>query len=110
MQATPPDAAKATLDSETTIDSLVDGRAAEHTPLFLAVAQVAAGGAAFGALSGFEYVAMARALLREPDLLHRMQQGSADRGACIHCNKCMPTIYTGTRCVLVTPEEQVKVS
>ena len=59
---------------------------------------------------GFEYVAMARALLREPDLVHRMQQGSADRGVCIHCNKCMPTIYTGTRCVLVTPEEQVKVS
>ena len=59
---------------------------------------------------GFEYVAMARALLREPDLVNRMQQGSADRGACIHCNKCMPTIYTGTRCVLVTPEEQVKVS
>ena len=59
---------------------------------------------------GFEYVAMARALLREPDLLNRMQDGSADRGVCIHCNKCMPTIYTGTRCVLVTPEEQVKAS
>ncbi len=59
---------------------------------------------------GFEYVAMARALLREPDLLARMQQGTAERGVCIHCNKCMPTIYTGTRCVLVTPEEQVKVS
>jgi 2,4-dienoyl-CoA reductase-like NADH-dependent reductase (Old Yellow Enzyme family) len=59
---------------------------------------------------GFQYVAMARALLREPDLLYRMQQGSADRGLCIHCNKCMPTIYTGTRCVLVEPEEQVKAS
>ncbi len=59
---------------------------------------------------GFEYVAMARALLREPDLVNRMQQGSADRGVCIHCNQCMPTIYTGTRCVLVTTEEQVKVS
>jgi 2,4-dienoyl-CoA reductase-like NADH-dependent reductase (Old Yellow Enzyme family) len=59
---------------------------------------------------GFEYVAMARALLREPDLVNRMQQGSADRGVCIHCNQCMPTIYTGTRCVLVTTEEQVRVS
>jgi hypothetical protein len=57
VHATPPDAATATPDSETTIDSLVDGRAAEHTPLFLAVAQVAAGGAAFGALSGFTLVA-----------------------------------------------------
>jgi len=55
---TPPDAATARPDlSETTIDSLVDGRTAEHTPLFLAVAQVAAGGAAFGALSGFTLLA-----------------------------------------------------
>ena len=58
MQTTPPDAPTATPGpSETTIDSLVDGRAAEHTPLFLAVAQVAAGGAAFGALSGFALLA-----------------------------------------------------
>ena len=27
--------------------------------------------------------------------------GDADEGLCIHCNKCMATIYTGTRCVLV---------
>ena len=50
---------------------------------------------------GFEYVAMARALLKEPDLLLRMQRGEADRGTCSHCNRCMPTIYTGTRCVEV---------
>lgn len=50
---------------------------------------------------GFEFVAMGRALLREPDLLQRMQSGEADEGLCIHCNKCMPTIYRGTHCVLV---------
>ena len=50
---------------------------------------------------GFSFVAMARALLREPDLVGRWEQGSADEGLCIHCNKCMPTIYSGTRCVLV---------
>ena len=50
---------------------------------------------------GFSFVAMARALLRQPDLVRRWEQGSADEGLCIHCNKCMPTIYTGTRCVLV---------
>jgi 2,4-dienoyl-CoA reductase-like NADH-dependent reductase (Old Yellow Enzyme family) len=55
---------------------------------------------------GFEFVAMARALLREPDLINRMQAGAADAGICIHCNKCMPTIYTGTHCVLVAPEER----
>ena len=50
---------------------------------------------------GFSFVAMARALLREPDLVERMRRGDADHSLCIHCNKCMPTIYRGTRCVLV---------
>jgi len=50
---------------------------------------------------GFAFVAMARALLREPDLPSRMQAGTAATSLCIHCNKCMPTIYSGTRCVLV---------
>jgi 2,4-dienoyl-CoA reductase-like NADH-dependent reductase (Old Yellow Enzyme family) len=44
---------------------------------------------------------MARALLREPDLLLRMQADREYESLCIHCNKCMPTIYRGTRCVLV---------
>jgi 2,4-dienoyl-CoA reductase-like NADH-dependent reductase (Old Yellow Enzyme family) len=50
---------------------------------------------------GFAFVAMARALLREPDLPNRMREGRTRSGICIHCNKCMPTIYSGTRCVLV---------
>jgi 2,4-dienoyl-CoA reductase-like NADH-dependent reductase (Old Yellow Enzyme family) len=50
---------------------------------------------------GFEYVAMARALLREPDLVARMQHGAATAATCIHCNRCMPTIYSGTHCPLV---------
>lgn len=50
---------------------------------------------------GFDFVAMGRALLREPDLVRRMAEGSASSGLCVHCNKCMPTIYSGTRCVLV---------
>ncbi|HEY5252122.1 MAG TPA: NADH:flavin oxidoreductase [Acidimicrobiales bacterium] len=55
-----------------------------------------------GALSeGFNFVAMARALLREPDLVDKMRRGSSKQSLCIHCNKCMPTIYRGTRCVLV---------
>ena len=49
---------------------------------------------------GFDFVAMGRALLREPDLLRRIQSDPATRSACIHCNECMPTIYTTTRCVL----------
>ncbi|HVV07853.1 NADH:flavin oxidoreductase [Amycolatopsis sp.] len=50
---------------------------------------------------GFGFVAMARALLREPDLPRRLQADPRTRSLCIHCNKCMPTIYRGTRCVLV---------
>ncbi|MFD5248422.1 NADH:flavin oxidoreductase [Amycolatopsis sp. NPDC058340] len=47
---------------------------------------------------GFAFVAMARALLREPDLPLRLRSGA--RSLCVHCNKCVPTIYRGTHCVL----------
>ncbi|MYY06499.1 MULTISPECIES: NADH:flavin oxidoreductase [unclassified Streptomyces] len=50
---------------------------------------------------GFDFVAMARALLHEPDLLRRIAGDAATVSGCIHCNRCMPTIYTGTRCPLV---------
>ncbi|MBE1495390.1 2,4-dienoyl-CoA reductase-like NADH-dependent reductase (Old Yellow Enzyme family) [Amycolatopsis lexingtonensis] len=49
---------------------------------------------------GFAFVAMARALLREPGLVARMQADASTRSLCIHCNRCMPTIYGGTHCVL----------
>lgn len=48
---------------------------------------------------GFELVAMARALLRTPDLVNRLEAGESTDSACTHCNLCMPTIYSGTRCV-----------
>lgn len=54
-----------------------------------------------GLAEGFDFVAMARALLREPDLVNTMAAGRRAAGLCVHCNKCLPTIYTGTRCVLV---------
>lgn len=53
---------------------------------------------------GFDFVAMARALLREPDLIDRWSSGDTHEARCIHCNKCMPSIYTGTRCVLDHPD------
>ena len=53
---------------------------------------------------GFEYVAMARALLREPDLVNRLRDGRTTAGICIHCNRCMPTIYSRTHCPVA--EEQ----
>ena len=50
---------------------------------------------------GFDFVAMGRALLREPDLVNTLAAGRATEGVCIHCNRCMPTIYSGTRCPVI---------
>ncbi|MEZ0382385.1 NADH:flavin oxidoreductase [Mycobacterium sp. pW045] len=49
---------------------------------------------------GFEFVAMARALLAEPDLVNRIAAEPATVSECIHCNQCMPTIYQRTHCVV----------
>ncbi|UXA19147.1 NADH:flavin oxidoreductase [Mycobacterium sp. SMC-4] len=48
---------------------------------------------------GFDFVAMGRALLAEPDLLNRIKADSAVQSICDHCNLCMPTIYSHTYCV-----------
>ena len=59
---------------------------------------------------GFEMTAMARALLRQPDLPNLMRdEPKHQNGLCVHCNKCLPTIYSGTRCVLVNPGATVSV-
>ena len=52
---------------------------------------------------GFDFVAMGRAILRDPGLVNKMAEGTARQGNCIHCNKCMASIFTGTRCVLDEP-------
>ena len=52
---------------------------------------------------GFDFVAMGRALLAEPDLINRIKVDGAEhsvRSACTHCNKCMATIYSQTHCVV----------
>jgi len=50
---------------------------------------------------GFDFVALGRALLREPDLVNKFRDGVSSESLCIHCNKCVPTIYSGTHCVLL---------
>jgi 2,4-dienoyl-CoA reductase-like NADH-dependent reductase (Old Yellow Enzyme family) len=52
---------------------------------------------------GFGFVALGRALLMEPDLVNRWREDAGVTGACIHCNRCMATIYRGTHCVITTP-------
>ena len=50
--------------------------------------------------AGFDFVAMGRALLAEPDLLNRIEADASVKSICDHCNLCMPTIYSHTHCVL----------
>jgi 2,4-dienoyl-CoA reductase-like NADH-dependent reductase (Old Yellow Enzyme family) len=58
---------------------------------------------------GFQFVAMGRALLAEPDLINRIaRDGSGVRSACTHCNQCMPTIYSRTRCVVTGAPDSVR--
>ncbi|ATA29465.1 NADH:flavin oxidoreductase [Mycobacterium lepraemurium] len=56
---------------------------------------------------GFEFVAMARALLAEPDLINRIAADGAAHlvhSACTHCNQCMPTSYSRTHVVTGAPD------
>jgi len=56
---------------------------------------------------GFQYVAMGRALLREPDLVNKLYADRTTRSLCNHNNKCMVTSLYGTRCALVpVPADQ----
>jgi 2,4-dienoyl-CoA reductase-like NADH-dependent reductase (Old Yellow Enzyme family) len=53
--------------------------------------------------AGFDFVAMGRALLAEPDLLNRIRADGAAhsvKSVCTHCNQCMTTIYSHTHCVV----------
>lgn len=75
-------------------------QAAVRTPLVL-LGGVASRASVDRAMDeGFAFVAMGRALLHEPGLVDRMASEVGARSGCTHCNRCMPTTYTGTRCVL----------
>jgi 2,4-dienoyl-CoA reductase-like NADH-dependent reductase (Old Yellow Enzyme family) len=50
---------------------------------------------------GFDLLAIGRALIRDPDLPHRMQAGELTASRCIPCNQCVVEMERGgTRCVL----------
>lgn len=75
--------------AELTIPLILLGGITNRTTMDLAMAE------------GFEFVAMARALLAGPDLVNRIAaEGSQVRSACTHCNQCMATIYRRTHCVV----------
>jgi len=74
-------------------------RAAVNLPLILLGGVTSRAIADQAMAAGFQFVALGRALLREPDLINRMQAEPEHVSLCSHCNLCMPTIYTRTRCV-----------
>lgn len=78
-------------------------RAAVDLPLFLLGGITGRETMDLAMREGFQFVAMARALLREPDLINRIAADALTPSLCIHCNKCMVSIYGGTRCVLAEP-------
>lgn len=51
--------------------------------------------------SGFSFVAIGRALLRDPDLISRYATAESFESRCVQCNRCMAKVgYAPTRCVL----------
>ncbi|WP_227997837.1 NADH:flavin oxidoreductase [Nocardia australiensis] len=85
------------------LDDAMAFRAELDLPLIL-LGGIASRAAIDTAMSnGFEFVAMARALLYDPQLINKMGADEVAVSPCTHCNRCMPTIYQGTRCVLIEP-------
>ncbi len=53
---------------------------------------------------GFQFIALGRALIRDPDLVRRLQNGELTASRCVPCNRCIIEMERGgTRCVMRTP-------
>ncbi len=58
---------------------------------------------------GFEFVAMGRALIADPDFVRNLQSGEKEASECDQCNICIAEMERGgVRCVLLDRHEQVK--
>jgi 2,4-dienoyl-CoA reductase-like NADH-dependent reductase (Old Yellow Enzyme family) len=44
---------------------------------------------------GFDFIALGRGLIRQPDLVRRLETGALDASPCVPCNQCMA--YVGVR-------------
>jgi 2,4-dienoyl-CoA reductase-like NADH-dependent reductase (Old Yellow Enzyme family) len=50
---------------------------------------------------GFDFVALGRALIRDPDLVRKMKSGELTGSRCVPCNRCVVEMERGgTRCVM----------
>jgi 2,4-dienoyl-CoA reductase-like NADH-dependent reductase (Old Yellow Enzyme family) len=51
--------------------------------------------------AGFEFIAIARALIHDPEFLLKLKDGSIERSECTRCNQCVVEMdRDGVRCVL----------
>lgn len=76
-------------------------RAAVRVPLILLGGVLSLDNLETAMREGFDFVAMGRALIADPDLIVRMQRGEATRSRCTSCNKCVAEMDRGgVRCVL----------
>jgi 2,4-dienoyl-CoA reductase-like NADH-dependent reductase (Old Yellow Enzyme family) len=51
--------------------------------------------------SGFEFIAMARPLIHDPEFIRKIREGSIYRSGCTRCNECIVEMdRAGVRCVL----------
>jgi 2,4-dienoyl-CoA reductase-like NADH-dependent reductase (Old Yellow Enzyme family) len=80
------------------LDSARQVRAAVRLPMVLLGGVTSRAIMDRAARDGFQFVAMGRALLREPDLVRWIQADERATSLCDHRNLCMPTIFTGIRC------------
>lgn len=79
-------------------------RAAVDVPLALLGGVVSADNLRRAEAEGFEFVAMGRALIADPELVVWMRRGELERSRCDACNRCMVEMDAGgVRCVLDGP-------
>jgi 2,4-dienoyl-CoA reductase-like NADH-dependent reductase (Old Yellow Enzyme family) len=38
---------------------------------------------------GFDFIALGRGLIRQPDLVRQLESGALDASPCVPCNECM---------------------
>ena len=79
-------------------------RKAVRMPLVLLGGVVSRANVERAMAEGFDFVALGRALIADPDLVNRMRADAAARSRCTHCNVCVAEMdLGGVRCVLDGP-------
>ena len=51
--------------------------------------------------AGFEFIGLGRALIHDPEFIHKLERGEIEKSGCNHCNECIVEMYRGgVKCVL----------